>query len=201
MDNDAIDMFFSATPTRDEFPLGYTAMMWASYINRTLDRKIHFWGEQNGQEGWLSFGDDTEDSFETGTVRYTDVDDLPYEEGAQALNIIEHPTKHFIEPFYYGLVDGDGDLKTTDDTMAYIMMFDQAESIRLAMWNFIKDDNGVTDPHSPAWDWQFVIREPIVGQTYTYQARMMYVPFVSAEDVRARYQKWTKELKCDPACK
>ena len=193
--DDGIDMNFSATPRRDEYPLGYAAMMWASYMNRTIDRKIHFWGEQNGTEGWLSFGDDTETGFETGTVRYTGLDDLPYEEGAQALNIIEHPSKHFIEPFYYGLADGDGDLKTTDDTMAYIMMFDQKEAIRLAMWNFIKDKDGNYDPHSPAWDWQFVIRNPKVGDTYSYHARMEYVPFVSAEDVRERYIKWTKSLK------
>ena len=47
--------------------------------------------------------------------------------------------------------------------MVYVMMFDQTESIRFAMWNFIRDARE-NRSHSPAWDWHFVIREPVVDQ-------------------------------------
>ena len=36
--------------------------------------------------------------------------------------------------------------------MAYAMMFDQEAPIRFALWNYIRDESGRPDPHSPAWD-------------------------------------------------
>ncbi|MBM3290785.1 MAG: glycoside hydrolase family 5 protein, partial [Candidatus Hydrogenedentes bacterium] len=140
LDGDAIDIEFRAMPTRDRFPLGYAAFMWASYMGHTRDRRIYFYGTNHGAEGWQSFGDDTSakpEGFETGTVSFHGVPDLKFEDGAKTLNVIEDPAKKFLLPFYYGLVDGDGDAATTDDTMAYVMMFDQKEPIRFALWNFI----------------------------------------------------------------
>lgn len=191
-DGDAIDMEFRVKLHENRFPLGYVAIMWASYMNRTRGRNIRFYGELNGRPGWVSFGEDTEDDFETGTIAAADVPRLPYEPESATLNVIEDEQKQFIYPFYYGLVDGDGDLTTTDDTMAYIMMFDQCESIRFAMWNFIEDDNDNPDPHSPAWDWQYVIKNPIIGQWYSYRARMEYTRFINAEDILRRYRDWSQ---------
>jgi hypothetical protein len=88
------------------------------------------------------------------------------------------------------LVDGDGDPGTQDDTMAYVMMFDQSETIRFALWNFIKNVAGERDPHSPAWDWQFVVRNPEPGRTYSYRARVLYVPFVDEEQIKRHYEDW-----------
>jgi hypothetical protein len=193
----AIDMTFSAVLQAERFPLGYVAFMWASYMNRTRERRIHFLGEDSGVQGWTSFGDDTPEAhsdFETGTVSSAAAPDLPYEKGADTLNILEHRGKKFTKPFYYGLVDGDGDLSTTDDTMVYIMMFDHTSSVRFAMWNFICDASGNPDPHSPAWDWQYVIRNPIIGQPYGYRARMVYKPFVDRADVEKEYEDWRAQL-------
>ncbi|MCP4640236.1 MAG: DUF4038 domain-containing protein, partial [bacterium] len=129
-DDACVDLEFSATPTDDRFPLGYAALMWASYMNHTRDRRIHFYGRDGDREGWVAFGEDTDDGFETGTVRCDGVEPVAYEDGADTLNLIEHPGKTFLLPFYYGLVDGDGDPATEDDTLAYVMMFDQTEPIR-----------------------------------------------------------------------
>ena len=108
--------------------------------------------------GWVTFGEGKGKTFEVGTVSHLNTKDLPYEKGAQTLNLIENPGKKFITPFYYGIVDGDHDLNTTDDRLLYLVLFDQTEPIRFAMWNFIKNEAGDPDPHSPAWDWQYVIR-------------------------------------------
>ncbi len=191
---DAVDIEFRATPTRDRFPLGFAAFMWASYMNHTRERQYHLYGMDGDREGWFAFGEDTDDGFETGTLSYQGVPDLPYEEGAQTLNLIENPRKKFLLPFYYGLVDGDGNAETRDDTMAYVMMFDRKEPMRLALWNFIKNAAGEFDPHSPAWDWQFVIRDPQPGKTYGYRARMRYVPFESADAIRQTYEDWVTSL-------
>jgi len=162
-----VDLTFRCTPTADRFDKGYAAMMWASYMNRTRSRKIHFLGREDGREGWVTFGNMVNGEIEVGTVAHVDAGPLPYEKKSRTLNIVEHPTKKFIEPFYYGLVDGDNDLTTEDDTLVYIMMFDQKVPIRFAMWNFESDADGRPDTHSPAWDWQYVIRNPEVGQPRT----------------------------------
>lgn len=193
-DGNAIDMEFTAIPRREQFDLGYVAMMWASYMNHTRGREIHFYGTNSGEEGWVAFGEDTADGFETGTVACAGVADLPYEAQAQTLNLIEHPTKKFELPFYYGMVDGDGDDSTQDDTMAYMMMFDQREPIRFAMWNFFKGADGTPDAHSPAWDWQYVIRDPKIGETYGYRARTVFVPFTDREQLKSIYSGWAASL-------
>jgi hypothetical protein len=192
-EENAIDMTFTVCLHEDRFPLGYAAFMWASYMNRTRERCIHFYGEHDGREGWASFGDETTEKpegFETGTVSAVGIPDLRYEDGADTLNILENPYKKFIQPFYYGLTDGDGDLDTSDDTMVYIMMFDQVAQIRFAMWNFIHDENGQPDTHSPAWDWQYVIRNPVISRPYGYRARMVYKSFIDRDDVVNEYNRW-----------
>jgi hypothetical protein len=70
------------------------------------------------------------------------------------------------------------------------MMFDQDTPIRFAMWNFVKDKAGKADPHRPAWDWQFVIHQPVVGQRYSYRARLVVRPFTSRDDILHIYEKW-----------
>lgn len=197
LNGDAVDMEFAMTPTRDRFPLGYVAFMWASYMNHARDRLIRFYGYDGEKEGWIAFGEPTPEQpegFETGTVSYWGAADLPYEDGANTLNVIEDSEKKFLLPFYYGLVDGDGDFGTQDDTMAYIMMFDQCESIRFALWNFIRNTAGERDRHSPAWDWQFVVRNPAPGRTYSYRARLLYLPFLSDEQIRTQYEDWVSHL-------
>ncbi|MDQ1257374.1 MAG: hypothetical protein QG656_1978, partial [Candidatus Hydrogenedentes bacterium] len=191
----AIDLTFSVTPRAERFPLGYVAFMWASYMNCTRERCIHFMGTDGGGDGWISFGEDLGKGFETGTVAYAGVPNLPYEEGTKELNIVEHPAKKFSKPFYYGLIDGDNDLTTTGDTLVYIVMFDREESIRFAEWNFIQDASGQANPHSPAWDWQFVVRDPKPGETYGYRARVIVKPFVSREDVERDYEAWRASLR------
>jgi tetratricopeptide (TPR) repeat protein len=81
-------------------------------------------------------------------------------------------------------VDGDQNEQTSDDTMAFIMMFDSPESTRFAVWNW------GDDPHSSAWDWQYVVRLPEVGRTYRQRARMVYKRFQGPDDVLAEFQAW-----------
>jgi len=189
-----VDLVFECKPTRDLYSQGFVAMMWASYMNRTLDRKIHFWGKEGDRTGWVEFGEGKGKDFEVGTVSHAAVANLPSEKGAKTLNLIEHPGKKFITPFYYGLVDGDHDLKTTNDRLLYLVLFDQTEPIRFAMWNFIKNKAGNPDTHSPAWDWQYVIRDPKVGKSYGYRARVVVKPFKGTEQIWEEYRIWGEDL-------
>ena len=191
-----VDIDFQCTSAAvDLYSQGFVAMMWASYMNRARDRKIRFWGKEGGRVGWVEFGKGKGSDIEVGTVAHVDAQPLSSEEGAQTLNLQVHPNKKFMTPFYYGLLDGDHDLKTTDDTLLYLVLFDQTESIRFAMWNFFQNDEGQPDIHSPAWDWQYVIRDPEAKQRYGYRSRVIVAPFKGEEQIWDEYLRWIKETK------
>jgi len=192
-----VDLAFECVPERDLYPQGFAAMMWASYMHRALDRKIYFWGRHGGRLGWVAFGEMHDAQPEVGTVRCDEVPPLPYEPGAQTLNLLEHSEKTFVTPFYYGLLGGDHDLDTRDDCLLFLVLFDQWESIRFAMWNFFRNERGEPDTHSPAWDWQYVIRDPVPGQRYGYRARVLVAPYRGVEQIWEAYQQWESDLGKD----
>jgi hypothetical protein len=104
------------------------------------------------------------------------------------LNIRETHRCAFLLPFFFGLMDGDGNLATANDDMVYLMMFDQAEPIRFALWHWSQD------MHRSAWDWQYVIHHPQSGKTYQYKACLLYKPYQGVMDVVDEYVKWVKGL-------
>jgi hypothetical protein len=75
-----------------------------------------------------------------------------------------------------------------------MVLFDQADTIRFAMWNFIQNEAGQADPHSPAWDWQFVIPQPELNQTYGYRARIIIEPFQGEPQLWRHYRQWQEAL-------
>ena len=195
---DAIDMTFRTRLTKaGRAPLGYVAYMWASYMAFARDRRIHFYGTDGEKEGWTSFGEALPNGggIEMGTVAHAKVSPLPHEPEAQLLNVVENTRKRFLRPYYYGLIDGDHDVTTTDDTLACIMMFDQEEPIRFAMWNFISDATGVPSTHHPAWDWQYVVRDPELNRDYGYRARLTIRPWTNREEVHRLFESWRRGLR------
>ena len=53
------------------------------------------------------------------------------------------------------------------------------------------------DTHSPAWDWQFVIREPEIDKEYGYRARVVYKPFSGRKEVREEYVNWRAKINVE----
>lgn len=47
---------------------------------------------------------------------------------------------------------------------------------------------------NPAWDTQFCLEQPAPYKAYDFRARLMFKPFVSAEDVQAEYRQWLAQL-------
>jgi len=182
--DNAIDMEFEAIPRKDEAPKGWLLFMWASYMQMVRARTIHFRGTDGGGEKWVAFGS----TGKSGTVAGKEQSDLPQDDGYQRFNARIDPDVRFTIPFYYGLRDADMDPGTTDDTMAYIMMFDDPMTSRFAVWNW------GDDPAVSAWDWQFIIRNPRVGQAYRHRSRMVYKPFTGEDDVLAEYNTWRGSL-------
>ena len=187
---------FQGVPDKD-----YLIYMWAAYMKRTQAATIRFWGIENysptalgrdrGDWGWVSLDGQMRlgsTHVEQGIVHFPGTPQVLIERGISNLNFYDNDWCAFALPFFFGVVDGDGDLSTTQDSMAYIMMFDQAEPLRFVMWDF---SSGTGDP---VWDWQYIIRKPQAANTYGYRARLAYKPYAGLDDVVAEYVHWTKSL-------
>ncbi len=183
----AVDMEFEVTPRRNEAPRGYLVFMWASYMRMARERMIHFPGVRDGAEGWVSFGNEGESGTVAGRGQAA-LDGDPNADGMKLGNIHTVEGVQFTEPVYYGLVDGDQNMETAEDAMAFIMMFDDAATTRFAIWNW--GDN----PYASAWDWQYVLRAPEVGKTCRHRSRLVLKPFAGQEDVLAEYHAWRARL-------
>jgi tetratricopeptide (TPR) repeat protein len=179
----AVDMVFEVTPRADEAPRGFLVFMWASYMHMVRGRTIHFPGVRDGVEGWVAFGKQGE----SGTVPGGGQPPLELDSDAGVMNLALAEGVRFTEPVYYGLVDGDQNMDTADDAMAFIMMFDEPASTRFAVWNW------GDIPYCSAWDWQFVVCNPEVGRTYRQRARMVFKRFAGDEDVLAEYRRWSAD--------
>lgn len=187
---DAIDVAFRFSAELDCFLANGTppwlAFQWASYMNHARERAIHFWGVADGQEQWCTLDANTPG---TGNVPWVNTAPLEWEQPVRSNPcIIENLRFKFVHPFYYCVIDGDGNAQTQDDTLAYIMMFDQAAPIRLgyAVW--------ANDVHGPACDWQYIVHQPRPRTEYGYRMRIACKPFTGAEGVLAEYQRWSREL-------
>lgn len=190
-DGPFVDVAFEVTPRADEAPLDYLAFMWASYLDKAVSPEIRFPGP-GGQ--WSAFGKmDGTGRPETGTVAREGVPRLPFAAGFRAFNLVESETYQFSRPYYYGLVDGDGFTATRDDPMALVMMFREKDETRFALWNWGEQDE------SPAWDWQWVLRAPQVGEKRAFHARMAYLPFESDGAVQSLFNAWNPEDPAAPA--
>ena len=179
----------------------YLVYMWASYLRDVKDMAMRFWGVRNlemwgsewgsGAVGWARLDEwkapNPVDS-RHGIVQYLGTPTLAYDDGIPPLNLQSYEYCAFLLPFFFGVVDGDRDPATADDDMAYIMMFDQADHIRFAMWDFSEN------PRTPVWDWQYVLCNPRPAMTYGYRARLVYKPYMGLADVTAEYVKWLKSL-------
>ena len=67
-------------------------------------------------------------------------------------------------------------------TLAYL--FDTDEVIR-----FSQSPTGGGETN-PAWDFQYLIPEPKTDHIYSFNARMIYKPFISKEDIEQEYKNW-----------
>jgi len=195
-----LDMTFRTTP-RDPVDRPYLVYMWASYIRAARDQCIHFTGARevySPREGYqkarlqqVRFGEReiARGKNENAVVPYLGMPELERDDIPAYINIDDAERCAFVLPFFYGVMDGDGDLNTQGDDMVYLMMFDQAEPVRFVMFDFSGD------MHQPVWDWQYVIRRPEPGRTYQYRARLVYKPFQGADDAAKEYVAWLKGLE------
>ncbi len=174
-----IDVQFSCVVHNpDFFRHGYAGLFWASYIHQPADPKIYFKGT----------------SGEDPTIQWIDAYSSKHGDASTHRHILENSYFYFAEnfnaplashfssyrfsaPFYYG--------RFGEMVFAYFFKTDQV--IR-----FSQSPTG-GGPGNPAWDFQFLIPNPFPGTIYSYRARVIYKPFVTAGDVENEYQQWSRK--------
>jgi hypothetical protein len=163
-----------------QFRHGYAGLFWASYIHEPEDKRIHFWGidPENPEPHWISSYSDKHGV--KGSHLYIADSFMTY--FAPDFNTVlasDFSDHRWIESFYFG----------KSGKMVYALFFDREKGIR-----FSQSPTGGGD-NNPAWDHQFIVPNPEIGKTYGYRARLVYKPFVSAEDVREEYHRWRNEIE------
>ena len=174
-------MLFEVVPDREVNSSAPLVFTWTSSVRGACTRAIHFPGVRDGAEGWVAFG---ESPSQRGVVACQGVSEEERDWVGAPQGCRPVQGVHFSEPVFYGLVDGDQNEATDGDEMVFILMFEHPEATRFVLRDCEHDTRAVE------WDWQYVIRTPEAGKTYSQGARMVYKPFLGEEDVLAEYRAW-----------
>lgn len=175
LDHGVIEMTFECIPRRETFKNGYIGLFWASYIDQPESLDIHFrgFGEGAGAKvDWLRGVTPAH-----GTLATRRALDDRREFAHDAAFPLELPfgfsKLHYTEPWYFGVCRG----------MAFVQMFRPSDGVRLTQ----SPSGGGRG--CPAWDFQWFIEKPVLGQRYQLLMRAAYVPVNApgdAEPVRAQ---------------
>ena len=180
----AIDVLYECIPRRAAFENHYLIVFFASYIHAPPDKAIYFLGRDEGTaegERWIRALSPAHGT--ASTHRYVgDPGPLPPVPGHPLTLVFNFSRYRYVRPFYYGRYHD----------MVYQIMFDDPRRVR-----FSQSPTG-GGAANPAWDWQFVVRNPQVGKLYRLRARVVYKKFVSRADCLADYEAWRKTLAAPP---
>ncbi len=178
---DYIDIIFECVIRNDQFfKHGYAGLFWASYIQRPKDKKIYFPGRAEGQQETSLVAAYSEKHGQNSTHRsITDKNNFFFAQNFNAALASHFSTYRYTSPFFYGRFGN----------MALAFLFESKDVIR-----FSQSPTG-GGPDSPAWDFQYLIPSPKVGKKYSFRARMVYKPFVSATDIEKEYERWRDSVE------
>ena len=180
----AIEMEFRCVPRKHVFPHGYLALFWASYINAPLDKSLYFRGGLDGQRDlWTQLC--TQWHNDQSTVRHRDDDfEMTFDEEQQDTLYTNLSRFRYDRPFFYGHFDD----------LVWQVMFDRAEGIRFTHSPSGGGRNDERQTTNPAWDFQFVVPDPQVGQEYGFRVRTELRPRCSRDELLKTYENWSASV-------
>ena len=165
LEHGVIEYTFECIPRADKFRHNYIGLFWASYIDQPEDNAIFFRGRSVGTPDlpqWIKAVSSQHGT--DSTHRPTGGASLPRVDDDFPLTLVNHPSAiEYTAPWYFGISRG----------MAFVQVFRSSDNIWLAQ-SPSGGGNG-----NPAWDFQWFIKEPQIGQTYSFMMRAAYVPFES----------------------
>lgn len=182
-----IEMTFECIPRRDTFRNGYIGLFWASYIDRPESLDIHFQGVSEGSPGPGEWQRGVTPSHGTlATHRGSeDTRAFPHDAAFPLTLPFGFSQLRFTEPWYYGVCRG----------MAWLQSFRPKDHV----WLSQSPSGGGAG--CPAWDFQWFISQPRVGQRYALTMRAAYLPLSdpgNLEQVRAQVRIATASAAVPP---
>jgi len=175
LDDSIIEFTFECVPRRDTFTNGYVGLFWASYIDRPESLDIHFRGLSQGAEanaGWLRGVTPAHGTLATHRAQ-DDQREFPHAAAFPLELPFGFSRLRYAEPWYFGVCRG----------MALVQMFRAQDAVRLTQ----SPSGGGSG--CPAWDFQWFIEKPRVGQRYQLVMRVAYMPVKgSGEEASVRDQ-------------
>ena len=160
------------------FDHGYAGLFWASYIQHPQDKRIYFEGfdEESEEQRWIAAYSEKHGENSTH-MRMGEKQDLYFAPNFNATLASHFSDYNFKRPFFFGRFHN----------MALSFFFETEEVIR-----FSQSPTG-GGQGCPAWDFQYLIPNPKMNKIYSFKARLMYKPFVSAEDILYEFEKWANQ--------
>lgn len=181
LDGGVIELTFECIPHRNTSKNGYIGLFWASYINQPESLDVHFRGvaDQAVQAiGWqrgISPSHGTLATHRGANDRRNFAHDpafpleLPF--GFSRLR--------FSEPWFYGVFRG----------MTFLQMFRAEERV----WFSQSPSGGGSG--CPAWDFQWFISQPTVGERYQLKMRAAYLPLNRPGNIESVQEQMVQAAK------
>jgi hypothetical protein len=169
-----VDIHVNMQTERSQWPLNSLALFFATIVRAPLYSGIHFLGEDLGVQTtpntrWVHFNSFAAQIGNTVHPSGVPQPELPRPANPPPTYYYSDSSMRFDLPFFYAHVDN----------MAFVVMFQEVdrEKIRFVV-NPVAPAFG-----GPAWDFFWIIKEPMPGQRYELKFRSVFKPFVSAEDI------------------
>lgn len=168
LDDGSIEYTFECIPRANEYAHDFIGLFWASYMQQPEDKAIYFQGLAPDSDAvhWIKAV--TPKHGVACTHRPHIIATLPPVDEDFPLALVNHPSDYVVaEPWYFGVSHG----------MAFVQMFRQQDNI----WITQSPSGGGNG--NPAWDFQWFIQNPVVGQSYGFVMRAAYRPFESIQQI------------------
>lgn len=175
-----VDVTYRAIPRKGGFVGNFLGIFWASYINGPLDKSIYFLrgGSSLDTPKWVQLS--TQVHGRDSTVRpAADKTELAMGDDPTSLFRNLSPLTYG-ESFFYG--------RFRDMVLIYI--FKPNPYLRFAHSPSGGGNAGSGDDTNPAWDFQLVIPQPVVGTEYGLEMRVVYKPWKDRADVLREVREW-----------
>ena len=156
LENDTIQLTFECIPRREKYKNGYIGLFWASYIDEPEDKSTMFF-DANGN--WVQAVSPAHGTLATHPAA-GDIRDFAHDRDFPLTLVFNNSQHRYGEPWYLGQCSG----------MIFAQIFRPADRVR-----FSQSPSG-GGPANPAWDFQWFIPKPKVGQRYQLIMRAQYIP-------------------------
>ena len=177
LEDGVVEMRFACVPRRATWRNNFLGLFWANYIDQPESLDIHFLAAE-AENGWVR---GTTPSHGVLATHRAPNDDRQFAHDTDfPLSLVFNFSNHrYAEPWYFGACRG----------MAFAQLFRRDDQVR-----FSQSPSGGGNGN-PAWDFQYFISEPKVGQRYELVMCALYTPLPEGKSVEESRQEIGKRTR------